>query len=96
MLMMMNVSLPTFVGDVLSSPMITLATMSCMKRISTLVFEEKPIISHDMMEMTLMLIKVIRRPNLSSTKPDARPPIGEKIAVIEANQLAWETDNLTS
>lgn len=52
--------------------------------------------SQEMMEITLMQIKVIRRPYLSSMYPDNRPPIGEKIAVIDANHEAWETDNLTS
>lgn len=48
------------------------------------------------MEITLMQIKVILRPNLSNMNPDKRPPIGEKIAVIDANHDAWESDNLMS
>lgn len=48
------------------------------------------------MEITLMQIKVIRRPNLSSMYPDNSPPIGEKIAVMDANHDACVTDNWTS
>lgn len=68
--------------------MIIRATMSCANRVSTSFFDENPIMSQDMMEITLMQIKVNRRPNLSSMYPDSRPPIGEKIAVIDANHEA--------
>jgi hypothetical protein len=72
------------------------ATISCANKMSTSFFDENPIMSQDMMEITLMHIKVSRRPNLSSIYPDRSPPIGEKIAVIDANHEACETDNLTS
>lgn len=72
------------------------ATINCAKSTSTLVFDEYPIISQDMIEITLMEIKVFRRPNLSIIQPDSRPPIGEKIAVIDANHEAWATVNFTS
>lgn len=63
---------------------------------STSLFDENPIMSQDMMEITLIQIKVSRRPNLSNMYPDKSPPMGEKIAVIDANHEARETDNLTS
>lgn len=74
----------------------TLAIISCQNKVSALLFDEKPMINQDTTEITLMYIRVVLRPNLSSIYPDRRPPTGEKIAVIEANQLAWDVVNLTS
>lgn len=78
------------------SPIITRATMSCANKILTSLSDENPMMSQDTIEMTLMQIKVIRRPILSNIYPDKRPPMGEKIAVIAANHDVWESLNLIS
>lgn len=69
-------------------PIMILPTISCANVSSTSVLDENPIISQENMEITLIQIKVMRRPILSSKYPDKRPPIGEKKAVIDANHDA--------
>lgn len=77
-------------------PIMILATISWVNRTLTSLLDEFPMISQLTIEITLMQIKVILRPNLSSMYPERSPPIGEKIAVMEANHEACATVNLTS
>lgn len=46
---------------------------------------EKPIMSHEIIAITLTNTSMLRLPNLSDRKPDKGPPIGQAIAVTEAN-----------
>lgn len=73
-----------------------LANISCTNRTVSSLFDEKAMISHDIMEIKLMHIKVVFLPNLSKKYPETKPPIGLEIAVTDANHEACETVNLTS
>jgi spore cortex formation protein SpoVR/YcgB (stage V sporulation) len=77
-------------------PIITLATISCMNRKGTSLFDENPIINQEAIEIALMHTKVVFLPNLSKKYPEIKPPIGLDMAVIEANHEACAIVSLTS
>lgn len=70
-------------------PIMARAIISCVKCHSELDGLENPIISHDKAESALMRSMVGRLPNLSQQNPERGPPMGQVMAVTEANHETW-------